>query len=69
MKSNAPTTKFDFAQQVDDGNFIHMSFTGKDPINMKIEPSEAVRIVENLSRYLDYCNIQRKNHENSTPKS
>lgn len=57
MKSNAPTTKFDFAQQVDDGNFIHMSFTGKDPINMKIEPSEAVRIVENLSRCLDYCTV------------
>lgn len=67
MKSNAPTKKFEFAQQVDDGNFIHMSFTG---MNIKIEPSEAIRIIENLSRCLDHCTVNFKgNHENSTPKS
>jgi len=54
--SNAPVAKFCFAQEDDDGEFVHLSFdTELKSVNLKVTPDEILRMSENFVRCIAQC--------------
>lgn len=58
--SNVPVAKFCFAQEDEDGGFVHLSFdTELKSVNLKVTPDEILRMSENLIRCIARCHAKQ----------